>query len=156
MDSKTLLDALQRLNMITKVNHTVGVYAADRLPSNFNKPAAFIVHSENSDIEIGHWSAIYVPKKGPPQYFDSYGLDPLIPNHISFLKRLSKNVYINKQCFQALDSKVCGGYCLLFLAYNMGVIKKPIKLYPKDGIMNDQVVAEATSLLLNELKRLCP
>lgn len=156
MDSQTLKDALYRLNMMAKVNHTVGVYAADRLPSHFNKPAAIVVHSENSDTEIGHWLAIYLPKRGHPYYFDSYGLDPYVPNHINFLKRHAKKAYVNKQCFQSLDSKVCGGYCLLFLAYNMGVIKNPLKLYPDAEKINDQVVADATECLLEELKRKCP
>jgi hypothetical protein len=152
MDSKTLANALNKLNFLCNSKYTVGVYAADRLPSRYLKPAAFIVHTENAKKEIGHWVGIFVPEKGQVLFFDSYGMAPYVKNHIAFLNRLKANTLSNKKCYQAPDSIVCGGYCLIFLAHKMGAFKNPLILRENDVQENDRKVAEATSQLLEYLE----
>jgi hypothetical protein len=152
MDSQTLASALRKLNKLCNNKYTVGVYAADRLPSRFKKPAAFIVHTENANREIGHWVGIFVPKRGKVLFFDSYGMAPYVKNHISFLNRVAHKIYSNNKCYQAPDSTVCGGYCLIFLANKMGIIEFPLKLRENDAQRNDKLVAEATTTLLRVLE----
>jgi hypothetical protein len=152
MDSNTLGKALKKLNKLCKKKHTVGVYAADRLPARFSKPAAFIIHTENANISIGHWIAIYFPEVGKPYFFDSYGIPPYVDSHIKFLYRHSKSFYTNKKCYQAIDSTVCGGYCLLFLAYKLGILKIPLCINENSFEKNDLYIGEATNQLLNALE----
>jgi hypothetical protein len=152
MDSKTLANALNKLNYVCNHKYTVGVYAADRLPSRYSKPAAFIVHTENATKEIGHWVGIFVPENGRTLFFDSYGMAPYVKNHIAFLNRLQNGISSNKKCYQAPDSTVCGGYCLIFLAQKMGAIKSPLQLRENDVLRNDRKVAEATRQLLELLE----
>jgi len=151
MDSKTLAEALLKLNKISSIKHSIGIYSADKLPSKIKTPAAIIVHSENSDTIIGHWLAIYVAATGQPFYFDSYGLEPYVPSHITFLNSFKKKIIINRKCFQAPFSTVCGGYCLLFLAFKMAVIKNPTILKKDATKENDKFVKDATKWLLIKL-----
>jgi hypothetical protein len=154
MDTNTLRKAMRKLKKLSSKNHAVGVYAANRLPKRFSKPAAYIVHSENSDVDVGHWIAMYISEDGKSYYFDSYGLAPLVESHINFLHRNSKKLYINKKCYQAIDSTVCGGYCLLFLAYKMGVLKLPLCFDANDVDKNDAYVSETTNKLLDALENI--
>jgi hypothetical protein len=150
MDSNTLREALTRLQQHASVKHSVGVYSAENLPSKINRPAAIIVHSENSDKDIGHWLAIYLTKKCA-FYFDSYGLKPYVTNHINFLARNANKIYYNKKCYQAPATTVCGGYCLVFLASKMRALKMPVKLVAGDFVNNDELVANTTKALLAAL-----
>lgn len=150
MDSHTLRESLIRLQKHAAIKHTVGVYSAENLPAKINRPAAIIVHSENSNKDIGHWLAIYLTKK-TAFYFDSYGLPPFVENHINFMKRNANKIHFNRQCYQAPASTVCGGYCLVFLANKLRVLKKHVKLIPGETQQNDNTIAAVTKALLLEL-----
>jgi hypothetical protein len=150
MDSSTLREALVKLQQLAPVKHSVGVYSAENLPSKINRPAAIIVHSENSDKDIGHWLAIYLTKKCA-FYFDSYGLKPYVNNHINFLARNANKVYYNKKCYQAPATTVCGGYCLVFLATKMRALKMRVKIVPGESATNDKLIARTTKAMLYEL-----
>jgi hypothetical protein len=149
MDNRTLGRALNYLNELSGLQHTVGVYAANHLPTRFNKPAAFILNTENSDVSVGHWVAIYIPRNGSPIYFDSFGLEPHVKNHISFLKRLHSRVRYNKKGFQSADTNVCGCYCLYYLAQQLGVLTGGGVASLSDNTeTNDQLVAQFTQDVL--------
>lgn len=150
MDSQKLRESLIRLQQHATIKHTVGVYSAENLPSKINRPAAIIVHSENSNKNIGHWLAIYLTKKSA-FYFDSYGLPPFVDNHINFMHRNARKVYYNKKCYQAPASTVCGGYCLIFLANKMRVLKMQVNITPGATETNDEKIATVTQALLLEL-----
>jgi hypothetical protein len=154
MDSNTLREMLTQLQMAAKTRHTIGVYSAENLPTKVNKPAAIIVHSHNSKHEIGHWLAIYLTSQSA-YYFDSYGLKPYVDNHVNFIARNASNLHYNKKCYQAPASTVCGGYCLIFLAGKMGVIKEQIKLVEGNYTSNDNLVADTTKNLMNALFSAC-
>jgi hypothetical protein len=150
MDSNTLRETLIKLQQLSPVKHSVGVYSAENLPSNINRPAAIIVHSENSDKDIGHWLAIYLTKKCA-FYFDSYGLKPFVNNHINFLKRNANKIYYNKKCYQAPATTVCGAYCLVFLASKMRAMKMHVKLVAGEFDANDELVAYTAKAMLSAL-----
>jgi hypothetical protein len=152
MDTITLRKALRKMKKLCLKKHAVGVYAANRLPTRFSKPAAFIIHTENADVAIGHWIAMYFSQDGSSYYFDSYGLDPYVKSHIKFLHRNSRKLHINRKCYQAVDSNVCGGYCLLFLAYKMSLFKTPLCFEINNVSKNDAFVSETTARLLGALK----
>jgi len=152
MDTATTKTALRKINAMTGRKHMVGVYAADMLPRTVRLPAAFIMHTENSDKVNGHWVACYIPKKGPILYFDSFGLRPHVENHVDFLTRFARRINYNKNTYQSVDSIVCGGYCLVFLARKMGLIKKKIGLMTGKPKQNDERIIDVTTALLQILK----
>jgi hypothetical protein len=55
-----------------------GVLPIDKLPlRKVKKPCCFIVNTDDSTLPGTHWFAIYIPKKGKIEYFDSFGLKPI-------------------------------------------------------------------------------
>lgn len=93
----------------------LGVFAADTLPNKFKVPAAFIVNTDRSNSSGEHWISIYIDASGIGEYFDSYGLQPIVEEHISFLKRHCKYYSHNKLMLQSLDTSICGHYCCLYV-----------------------------------------
>jgi hypothetical protein len=157
METEILQHYLELLNARAAKSHLVGVYASDRLPKRLNRPAALIVHTETASEKYGHWISIYVPAKGDPIYFDSFGIDIHVPNHESFISRMSKNYKFNSICYQAPTSTVCGWYTLMHLAENMGVIKKGffkrmILRSKGDFDENDKIVEECGRGLVSLLQ----
>lgn len=117
MNSEQLTRGLTFLNKCKNNHFQVGVFAADRIPTKYKRPAAFIINTDDYGQPGTHWIAIFIPKKASIEYFDSYGLSPYIQSHRSFLK--GKKWIHNDREMQSLTSTVCGHYCLLFLASRM-------------------------------------
>jgi hypothetical protein len=157
MDTQTLSFCLDRLNKLTGNRHLVGCYASDRLPKRFKLPLAVICHSHTSEHLIGHWTAVYANGNTTPEYFCSYGMEPPSKNHINFLKRCGQHFVNNAKVLQALDTKVCGGWCLIYLANRMGFVKdveKYLKTFKTEGTQTlDQLVEKATRDLVGVLER---
>lgn len=157
MDTPTLQHYLELLNARAAKPHRVGVYASDRLPRRLKRPCALIAHTEKAKEKYGHWISIYVPLKGIPIYFDSFGMDAHVPNHEAFIARLSKNYKFNSICYQSPTSTVCGWYTFLHLAESMGVIKKGFfkRLLAKskgDLDANDKIVEQCGHWLVAKMK----
>jgi hypothetical protein len=151
MDSHTLRNCLVKINNLTDNSHLTGVYSADRLPRKCKKPLAIIAHSEPASISIGHWIAIYAPKTGPIQYFDSFGLKPHIITHINFMHRLGGKVICNTHCYQSYNAITCGGYALMFLASKMGYINNIKKYLSENTAKNDSFIKMSTEQLVAHL-----
>lgn len=93
-----------------------GVFAADTLPRRLKKkPALLIVNTDPIRKPGAHWQAISIDKHGRGEFFCSYGLAPFIKSHRKFLDRVCKSWQYNPVAMQAVDSSVCGHYCLLYL-----------------------------------------
>lgn len=154
MDSTQLLRILTCVNQHMKKKFTVGVYAADKLPRKFKKPAAFIANTDNHDKAGTHWIAFFIPKHGKPEYFDSYGMYSFIEGHLNFMAQLSKTWLNNKLSLQSLTSKVCGQYCLVFLIIRMRghSMKQFQKLFCKNCVLNDELVR---SCIKSRFKNYC-
>ena len=89
----------------------LGVFARDELP-NLNKerrPFALVLNTDPSSKPGQHWLALFGPKEGPIEIFDSfglhtssYGLAYLLPTY-SLIQ------------LQSSFSALCGHYCIFFL-----------------------------------------
>lgn len=95
-----------------------GVYAADTLPRHVHKrPALLIANTDPISREGQHWVAFYIGEHGEGEFWDSYGFPPLVSHHRKFLNRLCKKWTFNHTSLQAIDSQVCGEYCVLYLVH---------------------------------------
>jgi hypothetical protein len=92
-----------------------GVYASDTLPHDLISPSLFVTNVD-PHLEAGsHWVCIYVDRFGKADFFDSYGLPPIVKNHYKYLKRYCTSWTYNSKRLQSPTSSVCGHYCVLYL-----------------------------------------
>jgi hypothetical protein len=152
MNSEQLFVALQFFNRMHGEAYSIGVYAADKLPSRYSKPAALIANTDEQGKPGTHWVAIYIPKSGKSEYFDSYGLPPFVKHHILFLNKVTWTH--NRKEMQSLTSNVCGNYCLMYLASRMNghTLKDFQNLFTADLNANDIQVLTCSN---NVLRPLC-
>lgn len=149
MNTKEIRRALQGIKA-----RSVGVYAADRIPFRISFPAAIVANTDPSNLPGSHWIAIYIDKNGCGIYFDSYGLPPMSTHHIRRLKKICKRYRWNRICFQSLDSKVCGEFCIAYL-YHMcegKSLQRFCKLFTRDTFENDRLAAKFYDKIIKRIK----
>lgn len=142
------MDTIQIINAMNmkKVTKQIfkGVYASNKLPKQKIKikPACYIINTDPSTKPGTHWVAIYLPKNGKAEYFDSFGYEPKVKSIQKFLKRNSVNFIYNPNQLQSPLSFVCGNYCCEYLLHkcqkksNKSFFKK---YYANDPIKNDDI-----------------
>ena len=101
----------------------VGVFASDRLPKHCEQPAALICNLDPHNQPGSHWVAIYI-ENDIGEYFDSYGLPPLNKNIVSFLQNNCQEWKFRNEELQAINSDVCGHYCIWYLLQKIQVLPK--------------------------------
>lgn len=95
----------------------LGVFPSDRLPSKTRFPAAVVANTDPASKKGKHWVCYYFDNDGNADYFDSYGLFPPNEHLQNFLVNSTCRTYkCNNVQLQGFDSKVCGQYCIAFLA----------------------------------------
>ena len=77
----------------------------------------FLVNTDRCGNPGLHWTVFYFPRRGPAEFFDSLG-NPLEHYHRRFKDVLMANgpryMYLTDR-LQALDSNVCGQYCIYYI-----------------------------------------
>ena len=144
--NKNLIDlhnGIQILKILSPIQtHTVGVFPADQIPRLWTKPTAFIINTDDHTKPGMHWVAFYVDKFSNGLYTDSFGLPPIISDHINRLRKNSKTFRWNAIQLQNDGSDVCGKYCIMFLYYmshGLG-FKKFLDNFSENLEKNDNVV----------------
>lgn len=142
------MDGLTLDTLMKKDRHIApffeGVFASDTLPRQLHKRPALLIANTDPITKPGqHWVAFYIGKHGEGEFWDSYGMPPVVPNHKKFLNRLCKKWTYNHMSLQALDSEVCGEYCVLYLVHRAhGITLHAFlkKFFTSDREKNDRVV----------------
>lgn len=90
----------------------LGVFARDQLPNlkEIPRPFALVFNTDPHDKPGKHWLAIYGPRNGQLELFDSFGMNPDYYG-------LSYSFKYSHSTFQSLTSDLCGHYTLYFI-YN--------------------------------------
>lgn len=120
----------------------LGAWPCDMVP-NIGPKQGVVVNTDTSNKEGAHWIAIYRPKHGPVEYFDSFGLPPLVPETINYLNRIAPRGWtysISTVQHEKADS--CGHHCVNFLKHRL--LELPMShilthLSP-DRLKNDYIV----------------
>ena len=117
MDGQEIADILIRDPFVQPTFH--GVFSSDRLPELpvKQRPATLVVNTDPSCRPGEHWIAIYLPKRGPLEYFDSYGKPPEVNSIQTILARNGGINKINPKSLQGPLSSVCGHYCIYYLLH---------------------------------------
>jgi len=102
-----MMDTMQILYTLRKVNPFLDVYVSDLLPRSITKTCTVIVNADPLTDECSHWLAIHFrPKSSKAYYFDSYGIVTFVPDILTFIKRNCRTWDYNKRQLQSLTSDV--------------------------------------------------
>jgi hypothetical protein len=141
------------INALMKKYHKkgfAGVYSIDKLNQikvNTLKPTiSFIMNIMPSNVNIGHWVAIYITKKNL-EYYDSFGnlppelfiknIKPIIQKWVGDKALQFK---INRIKIQSVNSDNCGYYAMHFLInrYNGKTFKEITKYNKLTGVLKSE------------------
>lgn len=128
----------------------IGVFALDKLPKKtIKKPASLIINTDVSSKKGDHWVAL-VLTKNQAYYFDSFGLQIIDHQILSFLsqQKFRKVTYSNK-CIQSITSDKCGLFCILFIksVKNRTQYKKFLDIFfDKQLLLNDHLIVKYLEL----------
>ncbi|XP_051160512.1 uncharacterized protein F54H12.2-like [Leptopilina boulardi] len=84
-----------------------GVFPADHIPTVLMLPCAIVVNTDGHTKPGTHWIAIHIDRHGTGTYFDSYGLPPFVPQHLTCLRRNCTYYRWNPTQLQSVSSEVC-------------------------------------------------
>ena len=137
----------QLIKLLLKDNYTkkifCGVIPIDQIPiRKVRRPCSFIVNTHISTLPGEHWFAIYLPKFGKIQYFDSYGLQPTNNWILNFIKANGSKFIYNSKLIQAEKSTNCGKFCIFYIymrsrGYKM---KKLLQFFVNNAKLNDYFI----------------
>ena len=87
------------------------VFARDELPNLIreSRPWCFILNTDPKDQPVTHWLALYAPRAGPIELFDSFGFSP-INYSLDSLHLLHLGYPL-----QSPSTSVCGHYCIVYI-----------------------------------------
>ena len=144
------MNTLQLLSVLQRDKTFLDVYPCDLLPRNLitKRPTGIVVNTHPHTMPGEHWLALYLPAKGPGEFFDSYGVDPdnpRIPETITaFLWRQGKEIIFQKRQLQNPSAVTCGYHCVFFLQNRTKGLPfdQILKLYSEDATKNDRMVVE--------------
>lgn len=94
----------------------LGVFPSDKLPKHISYPCSLVVNTDPSFEKGEHWVCYYFDSNGNAEYFDSYGFPPSNCELFKFLVDNGNTFKCNNIQLQGLKSKVCGHYCIAYLA----------------------------------------
>ena len=124
-----------------------GVYALDEIVHIKQKsfPSAYVFNLDPSYKPGSHWVAVYINRKGPTEYFDSFGHPP--QREIKdFLSTYPENWNYNHVPVQELYSTTCGQFVVFYIYQRCSgltlesILRKFFKPHAK--IMNDVLVRD--------------
>ena len=90
----------------------LGVFARDQIPQDLEqqqRPFALIFNTDPADKPGQHWLALYGPKDGPLELFDSFALHPSLYSFDAY------SLVYSTTPLQSTSTATCGHYCLYFL-----------------------------------------
>ena len=67
-----------------------GFYPKDMLPT-VEHPGSYVVNTDPSSESEEHWVAMYLKNDGSGEYFDSYGLQPIVHGLEEFMASCSSS-----------------------------------------------------------------
>jgi hypothetical protein len=144
-----------RMLAVTEQVHWLGVFARDEIPdlNRMKRPSGLIFNSDPKDKPGQHWLAIFLPKQGPAEFFDSFGYSPKFYS-------LESLDYTHQRCsYQSILSALCGHYCIMFIYFrsNGNSFRQIIELLDfQKSTGTDRFVNELVSRIYSRIRILYP
>ena len=121
----------------------MNTYSADSLPSGprLDRPCAYVANTADWNERGEHWVCFFFPKKGQPEYFDSFASEvPLKFRQFLGTKHLFKK---NNVLVQHPMTSTCGQHVLYYIWQRCRgmTMEQILKLYSdSDYLLNDVMV----------------
>src|SRR5277367_1196450 len=129
-----------------------GVMPIDYLPKNkVKRPCSYIINTDKSTLPGRHWFAIYLPKQGNIEYFDSFGIKPMNHEVYDFMKINGNKWSYNKIQIQDTGSSSCGKICALYICYrSKGLTQKDfVNLFSVNKKLNEKIIKHLFKKMYN-------
>lgn len=113
------MNSLEIRNQLKGYKGFLGVYPSDNLPDL--KPGEGLIANTDPHNKPGqHWVAFYKNNTDTLEYFDSFGLPPLVPYFRKYINRSAHDrfTYSTVQ-LQHESSETCGNHCIAFIKHRL-------------------------------------
>ena len=151
MDTQQLIDLLKRDKYSKK--YFCGVLSIDQIPiRKIKRPCSFIINTQDSSLPGEHWFAIFIPKFGKIEYFDSYGMKPINYQVYDLILMNGKKFLYNKKAIQSSDSENCGKFCIFYIYFrsrNYSMIDIQ-KFFISNKITNDLFITKFINVIVKK------
>lgn len=119
-----------------------GVYASDRIPVRADANALYVFNTDPSNEPGEHWVVVFFDDNLRAEYFDSFGLHPIVKTFLRFLTRNSASWRCNVATVQHPLSDACGYHCVYYSVYRCAgfELDSIIDTYTDDLSVNDELV----------------
>ena len=126
-----------------------GVYPKDQLPT-VEYPGSYVVNTDPSTSPGEHWVAMFFNNQRSAEFFDSYGLHPIVYGLTDFLDSHASSWTYNSKTLQSLISEVCGHYTVYYILFrSRGCSLTEILTHFSDNVsVNDKTVERFVENLL--------
>ena len=134
-----------------------GVFASDQLPKKVPEgKRLYVANTDPANKPGQHWVAFYFHPNGVCYYFDSYGLHPLKPAFIKFIKDNAESCDYNARSIQHHKSLVCGFYCIFFGVHMCkgASMTKIISMFTINKRFNDLMVTDFVDHYYGKFKKM--
>ena len=112
------MDGLTINTLLRHVPNYIGVYARDTLPIYMGSNCGLIVNTDLSTQNGTHWVAMFRDNNGFCEYFDPYGIPPLLDEFTEFLSNNSTiGIRVSQQQLQCVQCVTCGYYCVEYIKF---------------------------------------
>lgn len=110
------IDKILVRNSVTRPYY-LGCFASDQVPQAVGMPHSWclVANLDPAYMAGSHWVALFSPRAGAVEYYDSFGRwPPPSPEICHFLDHFDRVQY-NRQQLQSTGSKSCGKHVIFFL-----------------------------------------
>ena len=80
-------------------------------------PGSYVVNTDPSTAPGEHWVAMFFNNPRSAEFFNSYGLHPIVYGLTDFLDSHSSSWDYNSKTLQSLISEVCGHYTVYYILF---------------------------------------
>ena len=120
-----------------------GVFSCDTIPNTTDK-CGMIINTDPKDNTGEHWVALFQNGKGSSEYFDSFGLPPIIPSILNHLTQTTPNgCKYNSLTLQHPSVSTCGLYCISFIRHKLllnGSYESFLSYFCTNTIHNESII----------------
>lgn len=123
----------------------LGTFGWDELETKYavKRPFAIVINTDRISQRGEHWTAVFGPEDGEPEYFDSFGFPPLIQKVQEFMDVNCKKKWIfSNNSIQHPDTTSCGRYCIEFILHRSkgSSFKNFISKFSRDTMLNERML----------------